>query len=124
GIHEADSAYILYYHKPGDHRFYSTTRITDKKSLEPLMKAANETIIPDANDCVTRGKIHLYAKEGKLYTLYFQILIHAIHYRLFIRGRSITHIFPKQSVHGFPGKKIMLLKGNFPFANNYHMQLC
>ena len=71
GIHEADSAYILYYHKPGDHRFYSTTRITDKKSLEPLMKAANETIIPDANDCVTRGKIHLYAKEGKVYTLYF-----------------------------------------------------
>ena len=71
GIHEADSAYILYYNKPGDHRFYSTTRVTDKKSLEPLMQAANETIIPNANDCVTQGKIHFYASGGKVYTLYF-----------------------------------------------------
>ncbi len=71
GIHDADSAYILYYHKAGDHRFYSTTRVTDKKSLEPLMQAANETIIPNANDCITQGKIHFYATGGKVYTLYF-----------------------------------------------------
>ena len=71
GIHEADSAYILYYNKPGDHRFYSTTRVTDKKSLEPLMQAANKTIIPNANDCITQGKIHFYATGGKVYTLYF-----------------------------------------------------
>ncbi len=71
GIFEADSAYILFYDNPGDHRFYKTTRVTDKKSLEPLMQAANETIIPNANDCITQGKIHFYAPGGKVYTLYF-----------------------------------------------------
>ena len=71
GIHEADSAYILYYNKPGDHRYYTTTRVTDKKSLEPLFQAVNETIIPNTNDCVTQGKIHFYASGGKVYTIHF-----------------------------------------------------
>lgn len=71
GIFEADSAYILFYDNPGDHRYYKTARVTDKKSLEPLMQAANETIIHGLNDCASQGKIHFYAPGGKVYTLYF-----------------------------------------------------
>jgi hypothetical protein len=71
GIYESDTAYFLFYDKPGEHRFYKISVVDGRDSLQALMQAVNDTISALKEHCVTEGKIHFYGKSEAVYTIYF-----------------------------------------------------
>lgn len=66
-----DSAAVLYYHKPGNPRFFNMTKLFDKPSLSLIAGDINGEIIRRNDTCATQGKIYYYGKGDAVYTAYF-----------------------------------------------------
>jgi len=69
-----DSATVMYYHTPGNPRFFNMTKVYDKGSIEVLSKAINGKVIKPKDTCTTQGKIYFYADKGAIYVTYFSRL--------------------------------------------------
>lgn len=70
-INTADSATVMYYHTPGDPRFFNMTRVKNMDSLGSISKEVNLKPIVAKDSCVTQGKIYFYGKGGAVYPVYF-----------------------------------------------------
>ena len=66
-----DSAAIMYYHKPGNPRFFNMTKLFDKTSLSLIAADINGEIITVKDTCATQGKIYYYGKGDAVYIAYF-----------------------------------------------------
>ena len=66
-----DSAVIMYYHKPGEPRFFNMVKIKDPGALPEVTTDVNGKQVKAENDCVTQGKIYFYGKGGAVETVYF-----------------------------------------------------
>ena len=65
-----DSAAVMYYHKPGNPRFFNMTKLFDKTSLSLITADINGKIIA-GDTCATQGKIYYYGKGDAVYIAYF-----------------------------------------------------
>ncbi|WP_276504969.1 hypothetical protein [Terrimonas pollutisoli] len=66
-----DSAAVMYYHKPGNPRFFNMTKLFDKTSLSLIAADINGEIIRAKDTCATQGKIYYYGKGDAVYIAYF-----------------------------------------------------
>lgn len=66
-----DSAAVMYYHKPGNPRFFNMTKLFDKASLSLIAADLNGNIITPKDTCATQGKIYYYGKGDAVYIAYF-----------------------------------------------------
>lgn len=70
-VNDCDSATVMYYHTPGDPRFFNMTRVRDMDSLSAIVRDVNKKLVPAKDSCVTQGKIYFYGKGGAVYPVYF-----------------------------------------------------
>ena len=70
-VKTCDSAIVMYYHTPGNPRFFNITRVKDMALLEPVTDDVNRKVIPPKDSCTTQGKIYFYGKGGAVYPVYF-----------------------------------------------------
>ncbi len=68
---ESDSAVVMYYHTPGDPRFFNMTKVKGDDPLSVIAKDVNKRVIDPKDSCVTQGKIYFYGKAGAVETIYF-----------------------------------------------------
>ena len=68
---DSDSAVVMYYHTPGDPRFFNMTKVKDDHPLTVIAKDVNKRVIDPKDSCVTQGKIYFYGKAGAVETIYF-----------------------------------------------------
>lgn len=73
-IAASDSAVVMYYNKPGDHRFFKMTKIHEKEFITSVSDAVNGKIITAKDTCTTQGKIYFYGEKGAVYIVYFSRL--------------------------------------------------
>lgn len=66
-----DSAVVMYYHTPGDPRFFNMTKVKNMDSLTGIIKNVNNTPIGAKDSCLTQGKIYFYGKGEAVYPVYF-----------------------------------------------------
>src|SRR3990170_9074905 len=66
-----DSATVMYYHMPGNPRFFNMSKIYDKKTLSEIAGDVNGKVINAKDTCTTQGKIYYYGKGDAVYTVYF-----------------------------------------------------
>jgi hypothetical protein len=71
GLSSCDSAAIMYYHTPGNPRFYNLVKVYDKKLLAAVASDINGRVIPAKDTCTTQGKIYYYGKGDAVYIAYF-----------------------------------------------------
>lgn len=69
-----DSAAVMYYHTPGNPRFFDINKVYDKKVLAAIAKNVNGKIIKAKDTCTTQGKIYFYGKGDAVYSIYFSRL--------------------------------------------------
>lgn len=70
-IAACDSAAVMYYHTPGNPRFFSMTKVYDKGSIEAFSTQVNGSLITGKDSCVTEGKIYFYGKGDAVHVVYF-----------------------------------------------------
>jgi hypothetical protein len=68
---ESDSAVVMYYHTPGDPRFFNMIKVKGKNPIPVAAADANGPVITAKDSCVTQGKIYFYGKNDAVETLYF-----------------------------------------------------
>lgn len=68
---ESDSAIVMYYHTPGNPRFFNMTKVYDKTFINQFSEAVNKKTIAAKENCTTQGKIYFYGKKGAVETIYF-----------------------------------------------------
>lgn len=66
-----DSAVIMYYHTPGNPRFFNMVKLKDKESLSVIAADANGKVIRSKDTCTSQGKIYFYGKGDAVYVTYF-----------------------------------------------------
>ncbi len=71
---ESDSAVVMYYHTPGDPRFFNMKKIYEKEFVSLIASAVNKNTIKAKDSCTTQGKIYFYGKAGAVETIYFSRL--------------------------------------------------
>ena len=71
GLPESDSAVVMYYHTPGDPRFFNMTKVIVKNPLPVVATDVNGKVVSAKDSCVTQGKIYFYGKAGAVETIYF-----------------------------------------------------
>ncbi|HKO82417.1 MAG TPA: hypothetical protein VJU78_18535 [Chitinophagaceae bacterium] len=69
-----DSIAVMYYHTPGNPRFFNMTKVYDKKILGTIAENINEKVIGSKDSCATQGKIYYYGKGDAVYSIYFSSL--------------------------------------------------
>ena len=67
----SDSAIVMYYHSPGDPRFFNMIKLSDKNPLTTITDDVNKKVIAAKDTCTTQGKIYFYGKGGAVETIYF-----------------------------------------------------
>ena len=67
----SDSAVVMYYHSPGDPRFFNMIKLSDKNPLTTITDDVNKKVIAAKDTCTTQGKIYFYGKGGAVETIYF-----------------------------------------------------
>jgi hypothetical protein len=70
-IANSDSAVVMYYHSPGNPRFYNMIKVKGKNPLPFVTTDVNDKVIVAKDTCTTRGKIYFYGKAGAVETIYF-----------------------------------------------------
>lgn len=70
-IADSDSAVVMYYHNPGDPRFFNMIKINEKNPLSIVTTNVNDKVITAKDTCITQGKIYFYGKAGAVETVYF-----------------------------------------------------
>jgi hypothetical protein len=68
---ESDSAFVMYYHSPGNPRFFNLTKVYDKTFINECSETVNKKTIAAKENCTTQGKIYFYGKKGAVETIYF-----------------------------------------------------
>lgn len=68
---DCDSSVVMYYHSPGDPRFFNMVKLRGKDPLPVVTADVNERVITAKDSCVTQGKIYFYGKAGAIETIYF-----------------------------------------------------
>lgn len=68
---DSDSAVVMYYHSPGDPRFFNMIKVTGKNPLPVVAADVNDRVITAKDTCTTQGKIYFYGKAGAVETVYF-----------------------------------------------------
>jgi hypothetical protein len=68
---DSDSAVVMYYHSPGDPRFFNMIKVRNKHPLPVITADVNDRVIAAKDSCVTQGKIYFYGKAGAVETIYF-----------------------------------------------------
>jgi len=66
-----DSAVIMYYHTPGNPRFFNMVKVKDKKWLSLISNDVNGNVINEKDTCTSQGKIYFYGKGDAVYVTYF-----------------------------------------------------
>ena len=66
-----DSAAIMYYHTPGNPRFFKMTKLADQSSLASIAADINGNAIAGNDTCASQGKIYYYGKADEVYVAYF-----------------------------------------------------
>lgn len=66
-----DSVTVMYYHTPGNPRFFNMMKVYDTAQILLLARAANEKTIPAKDTCTTEGKIYFYGRRDAVETVYF-----------------------------------------------------
>ena len=66
-----DSDSVMFYHNPGNSRFFTMTKVYDKKKLSAIAGNINGKVISPADSCTTQGKIYYYGKADAVYIVYF-----------------------------------------------------
>lgn len=69
-----DSIAVMYYHTPGNPRFFNMTKVYDKKVLRTIAENINEEMTKSKDSCATQGKIYYYGKGDAVYSVYFSRL--------------------------------------------------
>ena len=69
-----DSIAVMYYHTPGNPRFFNMTKVHDKKILAAIADDINGKVIKSKDSCATQGKIYYYGKADAVYSVYFSHL--------------------------------------------------
>ena len=70
-MNSCDSAVIMYYHTPGNPRFFYMVKLKDKESLSVIAADANGKVIKSKDTCTSQGKIYFYGKGDAVYVTYF-----------------------------------------------------
>ena len=70
-MNSCDSAVIMYYHTPGNPRFFNMVKLKDKESLSVIAADANGKVIKSKDTCTSQGKIYFYGKGDAVYVTYF-----------------------------------------------------
>ncbi len=70
-LSESDSAIVMYYHTPGNPRFFNMTKVYDKAFITRFSETVNKRTIDAKENCATQGKIYFYGKKGAVETIYF-----------------------------------------------------
>jgi hypothetical protein len=70
-IRHCDSAVVMYYHTPGDPRFFNMTKVRKMDSLSSVADDVNKRPVKAVDSCTTQGKIYFYGKGGAVYPVYF-----------------------------------------------------
>ncbi|MBL7720613.1 MAG: hypothetical protein JNK98_01320 [Chitinophagaceae bacterium] len=68
---ESDSAIVMYYHTPGNPRFFNMTKVYDKAFITRFSEIVNKKTTEVKENCTTQGKIYFYVKKGAVETIYF-----------------------------------------------------
>ena len=70
-LSESDSAIVMYYHTPGNPRFFNMTKVYDKAVITLFSEIVNKKTTEVKENCTTQGKIYFYGKKGAVETIYF-----------------------------------------------------
>ena len=70
-LSESDSAIVMYYHTPGNPRFFNMTKVYDKAFITRFSEAVNKKTTEVKENCTTQGKIYFYGKKGAVEAIYF-----------------------------------------------------
>jgi hypothetical protein len=73
-ITTTDSAVVMYYHTPGNPKFFDMIKVYDKNIISLISKNINDKVIPPKDTCTTQGKIYFYGQKGAVYVVYFSRL--------------------------------------------------
>ena len=68
---DSDSSVVMYYHSPGDPRFFNMIKVKGKNPLKVVAADVNDRVITAKDTCTTQGKIYFYGKAGAVETVYF-----------------------------------------------------
>lgn len=68
---DSDSSVVMYYHSPGDPRFFNMIKVKGKNPLPVVAADVNKRVITAKDSCATQGKIYFYGKAGVVETVYF-----------------------------------------------------
>lgn len=68
---DSDSAVVMYYHIPGEPRFFNMIKVKGKNQLPVITTDVNDRVIKAKDTCTTQGKIYFYGKAGAVETIYF-----------------------------------------------------
>lgn len=70
-IADSDSAVVMYYHSPGDPRFFNMIKVKGKNPLPFVTTDVNDKVIKAKDTCTTQGKIYFYGNADAVETVYF-----------------------------------------------------
>jgi hypothetical protein len=70
-LSESDSAIVMYYHTPGNPRFFNMTKVYGKEFITRFSETVNKKTIEAKENCTTQGKIYFYGEKGAVETIYF-----------------------------------------------------
>lgn len=70
----SDSAVAMYYHTPGNPRFFNMTKVYDQSFISLVAEAVNKKTISPKDTCTTQGKIYFYSGKQAVETVYFSRL--------------------------------------------------
>jgi len=74
GIADCDSAVVMFYHQPGNPRFFDMLKIYDKDAIADISRDVNGKVIPPKDTCTTQGKLYFYGEGDAVYVVYFSRL--------------------------------------------------
>lgn len=73
-IATTDSAVVMYYHTPGNPKFFDMIKVYDKKIISSINKNVNDKVVQPKDTCTTQGKIYFFGQKGAVYVVYFSRL--------------------------------------------------
>lgn len=85
---DSDSAVVMYYHTPGDPRFFKYTKVQDMMMVTSIISEVNKGTIKSRPDCATQGKIYFYGKGDAVYAVYFSDTEDCLTYSIIVTGEK------------------------------------
>ncbi|MBM3439763.1 MAG: hypothetical protein FJX94_02730 [Bacteroidetes bacterium] len=70
-ISKADSATVMFYKQPPNHRFFTIVKIKHVKELNAITQDVNAAVIQEKQECASWGKIYFYQGREAVQVVYF-----------------------------------------------------